>query len=55
MPKAKAKKWNISQRARFIEAARELGTDQDEAVFDAKLKFTASQEPKLEREKPPDK
>ncbi len=53
MPKAKAK--SILQRPRFIEAARELGADEDEAVFDAKLLFTASQRPKLEKEKAPDK
>ena len=53
MPKAKAK--SILQRPRFIEAARELDADEDEAVFDAKLRFAASQKPKPEKEKAPDK
>lgn len=35
-----------SQRARFLEAARELGTDEDEAAFKAKLAVIAKQKPK---------
>lgn len=34
------------QSARFIEAARQLGTDEDEATFKAKLAQIARQKPK---------
>lgn len=34
------------QRDRFIEAARELGCDEDEAAFKAKLAVIARQKPK---------
>ena len=34
-----------SQRARFIEAARALGADEDEAAFRAKLAVIARQRP----------
>lgn len=36
-----------SQRDRFIEAARKLGCDEDEAAFDEKLKVIARHKPKL--------
>ena len=36
------------QRDRFIEAARELGADEDEAAFKAKLATIARQKPKDE-------
>ncbi len=55
MPRAKEKKENISQRARFIEAARELDCDEDEAAFDAKLKAVAGQKPKPKKDKSPEK
>ena len=35
-----------SQRERFIETARELGCDEDEAAFDEKLKRIATAKPK---------
>jgi hypothetical protein len=34
-----------SQRERFIEAARELGCDEDEAAFEEKLKKIAGHKP----------
>ena len=34
-----------TQRDRFIEAARQLGTDEDEAAFKAKLAAIARQKP----------
>ncbi len=37
---------NENQRARFIEAARELGADEDEATFKAKLGVIARQKVK---------
>jgi len=37
-----------SQHARFIETARALGCDEDEAAFDEKLKAIARQKPKDE-------
>ena len=39
---------NQDQRARFIEAARELGADEDEATFKAKLGVIARQKVKDE-------
>jgi len=41
-----------AQRDRFIEAARELGADEDEATFKAKLAVIARQKPKGEPEPP---
>jgi hypothetical protein len=35
-----------SQRQRFIETARELGCDEDEAAFEEKLKRIATAKPK---------
>jgi hypothetical protein len=40
-----------AQHKRFIETARELGCDEDEAAFDEKLKRIATAKPKL-RSKP---
>ncbi len=37
-----------SQRERFIETARALGADEDEAAFKAKLAVIARQKPKPE-------
>jgi hypothetical protein len=37
-----------AQRDRFIEAAGQLGADEDEAAFDAKLGVIARQKPKDE-------
>lgn len=45
--KAKTEK-DVAQRNRFIETARALGTDEDEAVFKAKLGVIARQKPKDE-------
>ena len=41
-----------AQRDRFIEAARELRCDEDEAAFKAKLAVIARQKPKDEPEPP---
>jgi len=41
-----------SQHARFIETARALGCNEDEAAFDEKLKAIARQEPKAVSESP---
>ncbi len=43
---------DVDQRTRFIEAARELGADEDEATFKAKLGVIARQKPK-DKPKPP--
>ncbi len=42
-----------SQRDRFVETARKLGTDEDEAAFKAKLAVIARQKPKAKALKPP--
>lgn len=36
----------VAQHARFVETARALGCDEDEAAFDEKLKVIARQKPK---------
>ena len=46
VPKAMAKKKSISQRARFIEAARAAECSDDEAVFDRTIKHIAKAPPK---------
>ncbi len=43
----------LDQRARFIEAARRLGADKDEAAFKAKLAQIARQKPKADVPEPP--
>jgi hypothetical protein len=43
-----------AQRDRFIEAARELGCDEDEAAFKGKLAVIARQKPKGEVPERPD-
>ncbi len=43
-----------SQRDRFIEAARELGCDEDEARFKAKLAAIARQKPKKDEPETPE-
>jgi hypothetical protein len=43
---AKPKSETKSQRERFIETARELGCDEDEAAFDEKLRRIATATPK---------
>lgn len=48
----KAGKPATAQSDRFIEIARALGTDEDEAAFKAKLAVIARQKPK---EEPPTK
>ena len=40
-----------SQRDRFIEMARELGSEEDEAAFKAKLAVIARHKPKADQEK----
>ena len=42
-----------AQRDRFIEAARQLGADEDEAAFKAKLAQIARQQPKGDVPEPP--
>ena len=39
-----------SQRHRFVEAAREIGADEDEAAFDKKLKRLTAVKPKPKKE-----
>ena len=41
-----------AQRKRFIETARALGADEDEAAFKAKLAVIARQKAKPDSEKP---
>jgi len=43
-----------SQRDRFTEAARQLGADEDEAAFKAKLAQIARQKPKGDVPEPPE-
>ena len=43
------------QRDRFIETARQLGSDEDEAAFKAKLAVIARQKPKEEAAAPKSK
>lgn len=43
-----------TQRERFIETARALGCDEDEAAFDAQLRVIAAHRPEKD-EKPPTK
>jgi hypothetical protein len=49
--------WGLNQRERFIETARALECDEDEAAFDEKLKRIASVKPAPKRKvmsgKPP--
>ena len=42
-----------AQRKRFIETARELGCDEDEAAFDEKLRKIATAKPKPRNKKVP--
>lgn len=44
-----------SQSEKFRRAARELGCDEDEAAFDAKLKSIAGQKPKPDKDKASDR
>ena len=46
----KTKPSDKAQRQRFIEAAREVGASEDEAVFRENLKRLAQHKPKEERE-----
>ena len=41
-----SKQLDDNQRVRFVEAARQLGADEDEAAFKAKLAQIARQKPK---------
>jgi hypothetical protein len=45
MPSSKTKESKKSQSNRFIEAAREAGASEDEAVFDETLKRVAKAKP----------
>lgn len=42
---SKASKDGTSQHERFLETARKLGCDEDEAAFDEKLKAVAGTKP----------
>lgn len=53
MPGKNKSSATIDQSARFIEAARHLGADEDEAAFKAKLAQIAQQKPKGEAPEPP--
>lgn len=41
------------QSKRFVETARQLGADEDEDAFDAKLKAVAGQKPRSEKDEAP--
>ena len=45
-----SKPISADQHKRFIEAAREAGASEDEAVFDENLRRVAQHKPKEERE-----
>jgi hypothetical protein len=51
------KKSDPTQSKRFIETARELGCDEDEAAFEEKLKQIATAKPRRQapRKRPPKK
>lgn len=42
----------LEQSRRFVEAARELGCDEDEAKFDEKLRRVAGRKPPAPKAKP---
>ena len=44
---------NEEQSSRFIKTARQLGADEDEAAFKAKLAVIARQKPKADVPEPP--
>ncbi len=52
MAKPKTKN-DADQSRRFIETARQLGVDEDEDAFDAKLKAVAGQKPRPEEDEAP--
>lgn len=52
MPKSN-KQDEADQSRRFVETARELGCDEDEAAFDEKLKRIATAKPKPRDKKVP--
>ncbi len=54
MPARKSKSDKMLQQARFMETARALGADEDEAAFKAKLAQIARQKPKGDVPEPPD-
>lgn len=54
-PVSDEKVGEVSQSQRFIEAARELGADDDEATFKAKLAVIGKHKPKDKPEPPKDK
>ena len=49
MKKARAKN---SQHEQFVDKARELGCDEDEAVFEAKLRRIAKPKPHSQKKEP---
>lgn len=53
--KSKEKAEASEQSARFIETARQLGADEDEVTFKAKLAVIARQKPKDEAAAPKSK
>jgi len=48
MPSSKTKESKKSQSTRFIDAAREAGASEDEAIFDETLKRITKAKPKGE-------
>jgi hypothetical protein len=55
MPKQKVAPNNDDQHRRFVETARELGCDEDEAAFEEKLRRIATAKPMLKSPKKPTK
>ena len=50
-----ARTKKTAQTQKFIDKARELGCDEDEAAFAAKLKAVAGQKPKPKKDESPEK
>ena len=53
MPERNKKSSDDAQSQRFMETARELGCDEDEAAFEDKLRRIARQKPKSEGDEKP--
>lgn len=54
MPHKRTPRNQAEQSRRFVETARELGVDEDEAAFDEKLAAIAGQKPKPKKDEAPD-
>ena len=55
MTNRKSRQTHTTPSRRFIDKARELGCEEDEAAFDAKLKLVARQKSKPEIHEAPNK